>query len=32
MIRIQYELRVPSKEMKVLMMPSTSTPSSEPTT
>ena len=32
MIRIQYELRVPSKEIRVLIMPSTMTPSSEPTT
>ncbi len=31
-IFVHQELRVPSKEMKVWMVPSTSTPSSEPTT
>ena len=32
MMRIQYELSDPSKEISVLMMPSTRTPSNEPTT
>ena len=32
MILVHQELRVPSKEMKVWIVPSTSTPSSEPST